>query len=105
LYLGVHPDWLRQRVEILPRPPHGWGHTVARVPLNTGFLHLDFDFKNGSAVIRSSGIEHGLDVFFGFPLPTGGFSRTQFTLSPDSPRASIKMNRDSENRVKLTVDQ
>lgn len=105
LYLGFQPDWLRQRVDILPRPPQTWGHTVARVPLGPGFLHLDFDFENSRAVVSIRDFEGKLDVFFGYPLPSGGFVRTQFALSPAEPRVRIKMVRDSENRVKLNVKE
>jgi hypothetical protein len=103
LYLGVQPNWMQQQVDILPRPPQRWGQTQARVPIGPGFLNLDYDFENNVVYIGMSGIERKLDVFFGYPLPTGGFVRTQFALSPDEPRMRIKMTRDSENRVKLEV--
>ena len=105
LYLGVHPNWLQRRVEILPRPPQQWGRTAARIPISTGFIHLDFDFDNGAAYVSTSGLKSKLDVIFGYPLPTGGFVRTQFALSPDEPRVRIRMERDSENRVKLNVKE
>ncbi len=104
LYLGVHPNWMQHRVDVLPRPPQRWGKTAARVPFGTGFLILEYDFENSVAYVGMKGIERQLDIFFGYPLPTGGFSRTQFALSPDEPRMEIKMSRDSENRVKLDVN-
>ncbi len=105
LYLGYRPQWLQHRVDLEPRPPQSWEHTVARVPFGPGFIHLDYDFANEVAFVGMSGLDSRVDVFFGFPLPTGGFTRTQFVLSPEEPRVRVKLNRDSENRIKLEVKE
>jgi hypothetical protein len=103
LYLGYHPNWMQHRVDLEPRQPQVWGHTVARLPFGPGFLHLDYNFANEYAAVGISDLNAHVDVFFGFPLPTGGFTRTQFVLSPEQPRCRVWLKRDSENRVKLDV--
>ena len=103
LYLGFRPNWLIRRVDLEPRPPQSWGHTKARIPFGSGFILLDYDFENSKAIIAMQGIDGKLDVFFGCPLPTGGFARTQFALSEDAPKVRIRAERDIENRVKLSV--
>ena len=72
-------------MDLEPRPPQSWGHTKARIPFGSGFILLDYDFENSKAIIAMQGIDGKLDVFFGCPLPTGGFARTQFALSEDAP--------------------
>lgn len=105
LYLGYHPQWMQHRVDLEPRPPQTWEHTAARVPFGPGFIHLDYDFANEVAFVGISGLDSRVDVFFGFPLPTGGFTRTQFVLSPEEPKVKIRLHRDSDNRIKLAVKE
>ena len=103
LYLGFHPNWSEHKVSFEPRPPQKWGRTAAHIPFGTGVIQLDYDFGNNRAMIAIDGIEKAVDVFFGYPLPTGSFVRTQFALTPEQPRARIRAERDIENRVKLEV--
>ncbi len=105
LYLGYHPQWLQHRVDLEPRPPQSWERTAARVPFGPGLIHLDYDFANEVASVGISGLDSRVDVFFGFPLPTGGFTRTQFVLSPEEPKVKIRLSRDSENRIRLEVKE
>ncbi len=105
LYLGVQPNMLEKKVSIEPRVPASWGRTLARVPLGTGYLHVDYDFGNSRAEVWTTGISDSLNITFGFPFRTGGFSRAQFALTQNEPRAEIVAEVDSGNRLHLRVDQ
>ena len=105
LYLGVRPDMLLRRVSLEPRLPKRWGHTMARVPVGTGYLHLDYDFAHSRAAVAISGISDSVTVLFGYPVSPGGWVRTEFTLTPAEPVQQITAEIDSERRVRLTVSK
>jgi hypothetical protein len=103
LYLGVQPDMLTRKVTIEPRLPAKWGHTMARVPMGEGYVHLDYDFEHNRAAISTSGIADSVTVFFGYPLKTGSWARTQFALTETAPEQVVTAEIDSENRVRLIL--
>lgn len=105
IYLGLKPDAFAHKVWIEPRLPSSWGHTAARVPFSTGFLHLDYDFGHDHAVIGISGIHREIQVYFGYPLPSGGFLRTQFTLVPGEHPQRIDLKHKEDNRLELIVNE
>ncbi|RPH94384.1 hypothetical protein EHM69_07570 [candidate division KSB1 bacterium] len=105
VYLGIHPDGFRHRVTIEPRTPASWGRTKARVPFSSGYLLLDYDFANQKAIVGMAGLQQQVDVYFGFPLPEGGFVRTQFTLMPGGHPIRIEIVRDKRKRVDIRTEE
>jgi hypothetical protein len=105
VYLGVRPDAFRHRVDIEPRLPARWGHTTARVPYGKGFLLIEYDFARDFAIIGMTGIEQQVDVLFGWPLETAGYLRTQFALTPGTHPMRIDLERKTENRLDLLVNE
>jgi hypothetical protein len=104
IYLGLRPDAFEHKVWIEPRLPSSWGHTAACVPFSTGYLHLDYDFGHDHAIIGMSGINREIQIYFGYPLESGGFLRTQFTLVPGEHPQRIDLKHEKENRLKLDVN-
>ncbi len=105
LYIGIKPNVQVQRVDIEPHVPSQWGRTAARVPYGTGTIEVTYQFDREFAIIGASGIASDVDIFFGYPLATGGYLRTQFTLSPDSHPQRIKLRREADGRLKLDVTE
>ncbi|HEY3294999.1 MAG TPA: hypothetical protein VGL38_06155 [bacterium] len=103
IYLGVKPDAFGHKVWIEPRLPSSWGHTAARVPFSGGFLHLEYDFAHDYATVSMSEISREEQIFFGYPLPSGGFLRTQFSLVPGEHGQRIALRQKDNNRVELVV--
>jgi hypothetical protein len=101
VYLGVRPDAFRHRVDIEPRLPESWGHTTARVPFSDGFLLLEYDFAREFAIVGAAGLSDPLEVFFGYPLETAGYLRTQFVLQPGDHPMRINLEHKAENRLDL----
>ena len=101
VYLGVRPDAFRQRVDIEPRLPESWGHTTARVPFSDGFILLEYDFAREFAIVGAAGLSDPLEVFFGYPLETAGYLRTQFVLQPGDHPMRINLEHKAENRLDL----
>lgn len=105
LYLGVQPDMLLRRVMLEPRLPAAWGRTLARVPMGTGYLHLDYDIAHRRAAVSISQIDDSVMVVFGYPLATGGWVRSEFALTTARPLQEIRAEIDSENRVRLSLER
>jgi hypothetical protein len=105
LCLGVRVEATSDRVTIQPRLPGSWGHTTARVPFEGGYLNLDFDFAKNLAYVGTTGIDATVQVFFGFPLPEGGFTSTQFVVNANSHPQRIELIHDRENRLDLRVEE
>jgi len=103
IYLGLKTDAFQHKVWIEPRLPSSWGHTAARVPFSTGSLHLDYDFGHDFAIVGMSGISREVQIFIGYPLPGGGFLRTQFTLVPGDHPQKVNLHHREDNRVELVV--
>jgi len=103
IYLGIKPDAFAHKVWLEPRLPATWGHTTARVPYSTGYLHLDYDFAHNYAIVAMSGITCETQIFLGYPLPSGGFMRTQFTLVPGEHGQRIDLKHREDNRLQLFV--
>jgi hypothetical protein len=102
-YLGVRPEGFRKRVQIEPRLPAGWGHTTARVPFRDGFIVLNYDFAREFAMVGAEGVSDPVEVFFGYPLETAGYLRTQFVLQPGDHPTRIQLEHKPENRLDLKV--
>jgi hypothetical protein len=103
IYLGLKADAFGHKMWIEPRLPSTWAHTAARVPFSTGYLHLDFDFGHDYAIIGMSGINREVQIFLGYPIPEGGFLRTQFTLVPGEHAQRVSLHHEKDNRLQLTV--
>jgi len=103
VYLGVRPDAFRHRVDIEPRLPESWGHTTARVPFSDGFLLIEYDLAREFAIVGAAGLSDPVEVFFGYPLETAGYLRTQFVLQPGDHPMRINLEHKAENRLDLNV--
>jgi hypothetical protein len=90
LYLGIQPNLLENKVRIEPRLPVDWGHTVARVPLAQGYLHVDYDFQKLQAEVWMENISDTLVVEFGFPYASGGWLTASFILTRSKDRQLIQ---------------
>jgi hypothetical protein len=88
-------------VDIEPRLPESWGHTTARVPFSDGFILLEYDFAREFAIVGAAGLSDPLEVFFGYPLETAGYLRTQFVLQPGDHPMRINLEHKAENRLDL----
>lgn len=103
LYVGVRPTATTDRVDIEPRLPSRWGKTRARVPFKRGFVEVAYAFADDYAVVSASELDHELNVFFAYPMASGGFLRTQFQLHPDKRPQRVELKRESDGRYRLSV--
>lgn len=103
LYLGIEPDMQAKKVKINPRLPADWGHTVARVPLKSGYLHVDYDFSKMQAEVWQENISDTLKVEFGFPYKSGGWLNAEFLLTKKNPKKTIRGEL-AGTRLELTIE-
>ena len=103
LYVGIRPGAQTDWVDIEPRLPSGWGKTRARVPYERGVIEVTYVFADDYAEVGMSEIGHELNVFFAYPLASGGFLRTQFQLAPGKRPQRIELKRESDGRYRLNI--
>jgi len=103
LYVGIRPTATTDRVDIEPRLPSRWGRTRARVPFKRGVVEVMYAFADDFAVVSAPGLDHELNVFFAYPMASGGFLRTQFQLHPEKRPQRIELKRESDGRYRLNI--
>jgi hypothetical protein len=104
VYLGMQPNALLRKLTLEPRPPKSWGRTQARIPYAEGFITLDLDFAHRQAFIGQEKLAGDVDVYFGYPLDSGGFLHGQFTLLAGKHPVRIELEQQKENRQRLRLD-